>query len=191
LTRKAIPNSMPARSHPMRRSAVLRMPPGAAGKAARSGSLACVLLLVCSLHLPALSRTDLDRVLDLSVTLKTLSAAADGAAPLPYGRMLLLSGTVSDVAILDKDEATFRVRIELITGEWVGTEDVKAYACYVEFSGPEYFKVFPARPPRKAAPGTVVLDSRVIVMGAAQGVTTTPLGEKRVRVQGAYIRALE
>jgi hypothetical protein len=167
----------------MRRSAVLN--------AARSGSLACVLLLVCSSFLAALSRADLDRVLDLSVTLKTLSAAADGSAPLPSGRMFLLSGTVSDVSILDKDEATFRVRIELITGEWVGMEDVKSYACYVEFSGPEYFKVFPARPPRNAAHGTVVLDSRVMVMGSAQGVTTTPLGEKRVRVQGAYIRVLE
>jgi hypothetical protein len=167
----------------MRRSAV--------PNAARSGGLACVLLLACSSLLPALSRTDLDRVLDLSVTLKSLSAAADGTTSLPSGRMILLSGRVSDVAILDKEVATFRVRIELITGEWVGTDDVKAYSCYVEFSGPEYFKVFPARPPRKAAPGTVVLDSRVIVMGSAQGVTTTPLGEKRVRVQGAYIRPVE
>jgi hypothetical protein len=175
----------------MRRFAVPKMPPGAAGNAARSGCLACVLLLVCSSFVAALSRADLDRVLDLSVTLKTLSAAADGTAPLPAGRMILLSGTVSDVAILDKEEATFRVRIELMTGEWVGTEDVKAYSCYVEFSGPEYFKVFPARTPRKAAPGTVVLDSRVIVLGSAQGVTTTPLGEKRVRLQGAYIRALQ
>ena len=101
--------------------------------------------------LPALSRGDFDRVVDFSVTLKTLAAAAEGRTPLPTGRMLLLSGTVSDVTILNKDQATFKVRIELITGEWIGLEDVKAYACYVEFSGPEFFKVFPIRAPRTAA----------------------------------------
>jgi hypothetical protein len=159
--------------------------------AARSGCLACVLLLVCSSILPALSRADIERVLDFSVTLKTLAAAADGKAPLPSGKMLLLSGTVSDISILSKDEGSFRVRVELINGEWVGLEDVKAYACYVEFAGPEFFKVFPARPPRTATPGVVVLDSRVVVIGAAQDVTATPLGEKRVRVQGAYIRVIE
>ena len=103
--------------------------------------------------LPALSRGDFDRVVDFSVTLKTLAAVAEGKAPLPTGKMLLLSGTVSDVNILNKDERAFKVRIELITGEWIGLEDVKAYACYVEFSGPEFFKVFPARPPRTASPG--------------------------------------
>jgi hypothetical protein len=157
----------------------------------RSAVLACLLLFACSSFLPALSRADFDRVVDFSVTLKTLSAAADGKAPLPGGRMLLLSGTVSGVSILSKDEATFRVRIELITGEWVGLEDVKSYACYVEFAGPEFFAVFPARPPRTATPGIVTLNSRVMVIGAAQDITTTPLGEKRVRVQGAYIRIIE
>jgi hypothetical protein len=157
----------------------------------RSAVLACVLLLACVSFLPALSRADFDRVVDFSVTLKTLSSAADGTAPLPVGRMVLLSGTVSDVSILDKDEATFRVRIELIAGEWVGLEDVKAYACYVEFSGPEFFKVFPARPPRSGTPGVVVLDSRVMVVGSARDITTSPLGEKRVRLQGAYIRVIE
>jgi hypothetical protein len=159
--------------------------------AARIGCLACVLLFACSFSLPALSRADIERVLDFSVTLKTLSAAADGKAPLPLGKMLLLSGTVSDISILNKDEGGYRVRVELISGEWVGLEDVKSYACYVEFSGSEFSKVFPARPPRTATPGVVVLDSRVVVIGAAQDITTTPLGEKRVRVQGAFIRVIE
>ncbi len=157
----------------------------------RSALSACVLLLVCSSFLPALSRADFDRVVDFSVTLKTLAAAADGKAPLPSGRMLLLSGTVSDVSILDKDEGSFRVRIELITGEWVGLEDVRSYSCYVDFAGPEFFKVFPARPPRVATPGVVALDSRVMVVGSVQEIITTPLGEKRVRIQGAYIRVIQ
>jgi hypothetical protein len=158
----------------------------------RSGLvLACILLLVGPAILPALSHADLDRVIDFSVTLKSLASAADSGAPIPAGRTVLLSGTVSDVNIINKDPAGFKVRIELITGEWIGLEDVKSYFCYVEFTGAEYFKVFPARPPRTASRDLVSLNSRVIVLGRVVDVATTPLGTKRVLVDGAYIRSVE
>jgi hypothetical protein len=153
--------------------------------------LACLFLVLGAAALPALSHGDFDRVVDFSVTLKSLAAAADGKAPLPTGRMVVLSGTVSDVSILDKEPATFKVRIELITGEWIGLEDVKAYTCYVEFSGPEFFKVFPARAPRTVTPGVIVGNSRVLVVGRVVELTTSPLGAKRALVDGAYIRSIE
>jgi hypothetical protein len=157
----------------------------------RSLALACVLFLLGLAPLTALSRADFDRVVDFSLTLKNLAAVADGREPLPGGRLLLLSGTVSDVNIVSKDEANFKVRIELIAGEWIGLDDVKSYACYVDFTGPEYFKVFPARAPRTTTPGTVTLNARVVVIGSAVEVTRTPLGEKRVLVQGVHIRVIE
>jgi len=153
-------------------------------------ALASVLLLCC-VRLPALSRADFDRVVDFSVTLKNLAAVAEGREQLPAGKTIMLSGTVSDVNILSKEEATFKVRIELITGEWIGVEDVKSYACYIEFSGPEWFKIFPARAPRTAPPGVVSLNSRVIVVGSASDLVSTPAGEKRVLVQGMHIRMVE
>ena len=153
--------------------------------------LACVLLLLGCGFLSALSRADLDRVADVSITLKTLSDVADGKAPLPDGKLIMLTGAVSDVTIINKGPAAFKVRVEILSGEWFGEEDVKAYACYVEFSGPEYFKVFPAKPPREATPGVVILSTRVLVVGRAVSVTTTPLGAKRVLVEGAYIRIIE
>lgn len=153
--------------------------------------LACILLVVGPAILPALSRADLERVIDFSVTLKSLAAAADSGAPVPAGRNVLLSGTVSDVTILDKDPAAFKVRIELITGEWIGLEDVKSYYCYVEFTGPDYVKVFPARAPRGANRDLVTLNSRVLVVGRVVNVGTTPLGARRVLVDGAYIRTIE
>jgi len=153
--------------------------------------LACILLLAGPAILPALSRADLDRVIDFSVTLKSLATAADGGAPIPTGRTVLLSGTVSDVNIVNKDPAGFKVRIELITGEWIGLEDVKSYSCYVEFTGAEYFKMFPARQPRTANRDLVALNSRVIVLGRIVNVAETPLGAKRVLVDGAYIRTTE
>jgi hypothetical protein len=137
------------------------------------------------------SRADFDRVVDFSVTLKDLAAVADGTENLPAGRFVVLDGTVSDVDVIDKQEASFRVRIELISGEWIGTEDVKSYSCYVDFSGPAFFKVFPARPPANPVAGTVVINSRVIVVGRPVDVTRTPLGEKRVLVQGIFVRAVE
>jgi hypothetical protein len=153
-------------------------------------ALSCLLLLFGPALLPALSRADFDRVVDFSVTLKTLAVAA-GKEPLPAGRMLLLSGTVSDVTIINRDEAAFKVRIEVITGEWIGLEEVKSYACYIDFTGTEYFKIFPARPPRTAGAGVVTVNTRVVVVGAPIDITTTPLGEKRVLLQGAHIRTIE
>jgi hypothetical protein len=153
--------------------------------------LACILLLAGPAFLHALSRADLDRVIDFSVTLKSLATAADSGSPIPAGKTVLISGTVSDVNIITKDQAGFKVRIELITGEWIGTEDVKAYSCYVEFTGAEYFALFPARPPRVASRDLVTQNSRVLVVGRVVDVTTTPLGAKRVLLDGAYIRTTE
>jgi hypothetical protein len=153
--------------------------------------LACILLVVVPAILPALSRADLERVIDFSVTLKTLATAADSGAPIPAGRTVLLSGTVSDVNVLNKDRAGFKVQIELISGEWIGLEDVKSYSCYVEFTGTEYFTMFPARPPREARRDLITLNSRVLVVGRVVAVGATPMGAKRVVVDGVYIRSIE
>ena len=139
----------------------------------------------------ALSRAELERVIDVSVTLKSLAVAAESGSPVPAGKTVLLSGTVSDVNILDKDPATFKVRLELITGEWIGLEDVKSYTCYVDFSGADFSRLIPARPPREANRDLVTLNSRVIVIGRVVGVTATALGGRQVLVDGAFIRPIE
>jgi hypothetical protein len=150
----------------------------------------CVLALVIPACLSAApSRADLDKIVDFSVTLKGLAAVAGGEAALP-SRIFVIDGTVSDITILDKDKATFRVRIELLSGEWVETEDVKSYSCFVEFRGPEFFEVFPARAPRTATPGVVLANQRVLVAGRAIGFTTSPKGERRVLVEGLHVRTI-
>lgn len=157
----------------------------------RSVPLLASLLLLSATLVPALSRADFDRAVDFGVTLKSLSAAADGTAPLPGGRMAILTGTVSDITILGKEQASFKARIELTTGEWIGLEDVKAYSCYVDFSGAEYFKVFPARPPRQASPGVIVNDARVLLVGRVVDIVSSPAGGKRVLLDGIYIRSIQ
>ena len=169
----------------MRKSVLSARPP------APFFAVAFALLLLIPVVLPAATRADFDRVADFSVTLKTLAAAAEGKAPLPTGKMILLSGTVSNVTIINKDEANFKVRIEVITGEWIGLEEVLSYSCYVEYTGAEFFKVFPARAPAKANPDIIAQNSRVLLAGRAVDILTTPLGEKRVLVEGVYIRTIE
>jgi hypothetical protein len=157
----------------------------------RSVPVIAAVLLLAAASAQAITRADLERIIDPAVTLKSLSAVASGSAPLPTGRLALLTGTVSDVSIIDKEKAGFRVRVELITGEWLGLEDVKSYACYVEFSGPEYFAVFPAKPPRAATPGIVTQNTRLVVIGRPVAVVDTPLGAKHVLVEGLFVRATE
>jgi hypothetical protein len=137
------------------------------------------------------SRTDFERVVDFSITLKDLSLAAEGQESLPSGKMVIINGTVSDLEVIDKEEASFRVRIELISGEWIGTEDVRSYTCYVDFAGPEYFKIFPLRPPKNPTLGAIAINSRVIVVGRPLKVTKTPMGENHFLVEGMFVRAVE
>jgi hypothetical protein len=154
-------------------------------------SFAIVFLLFGTTALFAVPHSDFDRIVDFSVTLKSLAAAATGAVPVPTDRMVILSGTVSDVTILDSKEATFKVRVELITGEWIGTDEVKSYTCSVDFAGPEFFKVFPARPPRTATPGVIGSNSRVLIVGRPTGIVTALTGSKEVLIDGAYVRSVE
>ena len=156
---------------------------------ARIGLAACLLLMAALA--PAITRSDFDRVVDFSVSLKTVAAAADGKAALPEGKLFLLDGTVSDVSILDKEQGSFRARIELITGEWIGTEDVKSYSCWIEFSGPAFFKLFPARAPKDPTPDMVFLNSRLLVVARTIGVTTSHQGEKRMLMEGLSTRVIK
>ena len=154
----------------------------------RFAVLACVLLLVCSSFLPALSRADLERVLDFSVTLKTVSAAAAGGAVLPANRLLLLEGSIGEVVVLDDRPQAWKVRVELVAGEWIGTDEVRGYHCWVTFAGPEYAEIFPAEVPDEPPPSYLPRHARVLVLARALAPVVTPLGEKVMTVEGLAVR---
>ncbi len=149
------------------------------------------LLLTLPTSIFGISASDFEKIVDFSVTLKTLASAAAGETALPPNRLFLLNGTVSEISFLDKEKASFRVRIRLLSGEWIGLEDVKSYACYVTFSGPEFFSVFPARAPKNPAPDTVVANTRVLVVARALGPVDLPIGEGKVMaLEGLFLRVL-
>jgi hypothetical protein len=157
----------------------------------RSLLLVATVLLCATGPLPALSRADFDRIVDFSVTLKSLSLAAQRGEPLPAGKLVVVTGTVADVNILQPSREAFKVRVELISGEWIGLEEVRSYTCYLDFSGSEFFSMFPARPPQSPPPGVVVANARVVAVGSVVQVTTDHQGNKLALLQGLHIRTVE
>lgn len=155
----------------------------------RVARVACFFLVFAAPFASGISRTDLDKVMDFSVTLKTVAAAAAGEVVLPPNKLFALNGTVSEITFVDKAQASFHARITLISGEWLGVEDVKMFSCYVDFSGPEFFTVFPARAPKDTT-NVVLADTRVLIIARAVEVTTSPTGENLVVLEGQYLRVL-
>ncbi|HET6487431.1 MAG TPA: hypothetical protein VFH83_13475 [Spirochaetia bacterium] len=152
--------------------------------------LACTLLVLAAPVAIGAPQGDFDRVVAFDITLKSLASDAASGAPLP-NRVIILDGTVSDVNVVDKNAATFKVRIQMIAGEWIGLDDVKSYTCYVDFSGSQYASVFPARPPAAAKSGVVTLNSRVLVVGRPVSLVSAPDGSPTVLVEGMHVRSLE
>lgn len=136
----------------------------------------------------AQSRAAFDKIVDFSVTLKTVSAAASGEAVLPADRLLLLEGSIAEVVVLDDRPKSWKVRVTLAAGEWIGLDEVRGYRCWVTFAGPEYRQVFPAEAPDEPSPGYLPLRSRVLVLARAIGPAVTPLGEKIMNVEGLAVR---
>ncbi len=141
-----------------------------------------LLLLIVAPSSQAIDRAGFDAVVDFSVTLKTVAAAAEGNTRLPANKLFLLDGTVSDITVLGKEPESFKVRIRLLSGEWIGLEDVKGYSCFVTFTGAEYSGMFPSKVPA---------NSRIIVLARVVGVTTTTLGEKLMSLDGLAVRVLQ
>jgi len=148
-------------------------------------------LLACGLvgtSAPAQTRAAFDKIVDFSVTLKTVSAAAAGEAVLPADRLLLLEGSISDIVVLDDRPERWKVRVELTAGEWISIDEVHGYRCWVTFAGPGYAGIFPAEAPDEPSSDYLPLRSRVLVLARVLGPAVTPLGEKVMTVEGLAVR---
>jgi hypothetical protein len=133
---------------------------------------ACFLLAILAPFASAISRADFEKVVDFSVTLKTISAAAAGEAALPANKLFLLNGTVSEITFLNNEKANM-------------------YTCLVTFSGPQFFPDFPTRPPKNPGPDTVLADTRILVVARALRPVSLPSGEGKVmEMEGLFLRVL-
>jgi hypothetical protein len=161
--------------------------------------LLLILLPACA-WAQAASRSDVPGIVDFSVTLKTVARAVAGEAVLPAGRLFILGGTVSEIVVPKAAEGEpYRARIRLLSGEWVGAdpedalrrEDVKSYACYIAFNGPQFSSLFLVRPPANPPADVVIPNSRVMTVVRPLGVTTDPDGYKLMAFEGLFIRVFE
>ncbi len=158
----------------------------------RTPRLAACALLALGLLAPlasAQSRTEFDRIVDFSVTLKTLSDAAAGRGAPGAGRLALLEGTVSEIVVLDDRPGSWTVRVELMAGEWISVDEVRGYRCWVTFAGPAYAEVFPGEAPDEPSASYIPLHARVLVLGRPLSPVATPLGERVMIVEGLAVRA--
>lgn len=139
-----------------------------------------------------LESPDFDAVVDFSVTIKTLSGLDETAAK-AYGlmdRFLLLDGTVTNLLVLDPKKDSYTVQLELVSGEWIGLEEVRSYSCWVLFSGPQFAAVFPRRVPRKPPPGIVANNSHILVVARALQKVEVAEGQSAWVLEGVHVRRL-
>jgi hypothetical protein len=152
--------------------------------------LVALLALAVPLCLPASDREDFDRVTDFSVTIRTLSGLSATQGRALSARIVLLDGTVSAMQYINPEQASFAVELELVSGEWVGLEDVKIYRCRVRFEGPEFFPLFPRRAPKNPSPEQVVPNDRLLVAARLVGQTAGQAGEPLWLLRGLHVRPL-
>lgn len=152
---------------------------------------ALALLLAAPLAF-SLSLRDVTAVLDPTVTLASLSAAAAAGAPLPgAGKLVVLTGVVQSVEILTRDAQGFQAEIELVEGEWHGVSSISLYRCIVELAGPAFAARLAARPsPSVAARELILPNERILVLGEVEGTRTYPNGEIVPVVVGSYVRGI-
>jgi len=151
-----------------------------------------ILLFLATPVLFSIDPGEFDAVADFSVTVKTLSQL-DEAMAVAYGlmdRFLLLDGTVAAILILDPSEEDFLVQVELVSGEWIGLEEVRSYSCWVLFSGSRFAGMFPARVPRNPPPGVIKTNDRILVVAMALQTVEIAEGETAWVLEGTHARRL-
>jgi len=156
------------------------------------GVLAVILLFFPAPALFSNDPGDFDAVADFSVTVKTLSQLDETTAS-AYGlmdRFLLLDGTVTNILILDPSEENFLVQVELVSGEWVGLEEVRSYSCWILFSGPRFASMFPARVPRNPPPGVITANDHILIVAMALQTVEIAEGETAWVLEGLHARTL-
>jgi len=96
-----------------------------------------------------------DSIVDFNLELSSISDPAVVRKAVDNGRVLILEGLMGNTERIESGEEP-GVYITLIGGEWIGTSEVRAYSCRIEFPGDEWIEVF-------SPDGEIPADSRLLV----------------------------
>jgi len=144
-------------------------------------------LLLCHQSLPAYSKSDFDKIVEFSTSLKNLEQSAF----LENGKFLLLNGTVANLQFLDKKRDSFKIMVEMVAGEWIGLDQVRSYRCLVLFAGKEFFNVFPSRKPKNPSSKMIFLNDRILVLAKASPSMEEMREQGIWLLEGLHVRHLQ
>jgi hypothetical protein len=129
-----------------------------------------ILLATCAaLAFSDPSPNALNAALDPSRGMKELSDAIsqkDGGASLPRDRFFLLTGRIGTIIDRSEEGGPFLGESELVSGEWIGFESVRAFRVYLKFNGMRFKNVVDAESAEYVKPGTLV-----VIIGSLVGTT--------------------
>lgn len=152
-----------------------------------------IIFTVCNMQTFSLNQSDFDGKVDFSITLKALNDLIEKGDTngVPTQKFIIISGTISNIAILDETGDGYLVEVELTGGEWIDVEEVKSYKVIIRFSGPEFQKYFNKQRGIQAPKEKIDANSSVLIVAKVL-TTTTTRGEKTIwLLKGFYVRKLE
>ena len=154
-----------------------------------------ILLLLPSLIF-SISMDDLNKLFDLNVTIKTLdlSLKENRTENIDKSKLVLLNGAVSSVIVLNSKRDSYEVVLEVMSGEWVGTEDVRSYRVYVDFKGSRYYSMIPRRKPRHPKGNEILRNTGVMIIARILQPVLPPGAQSENDtawfLEGLYIRKI-
>lgn len=118
---------------------------------------------------------DFESVLDFSVELSTLADRSRTMEIVDQGRIIILEGVSGDTMMMDGGPV-----LKILGGEWIGSEEVRAYSCLFYLDDRKWREVFPIDRPEEPGPDYVSPGSRLLVAARVTGwndATGEPVAE--------------
>lgn len=107
---------------------------------------------------------DFDSAVAFSVELSDLSRMSGTDSAAEDGRIVILEGISGDVILLDD-----RPWLRLLGGEWIGTEEVRAYTCLFAVEDERWLQIFPVTRPEDPGLAYVPPGSRLLIAARILG----------------------
>jgi hypothetical protein len=132
------------------------------------GALSLVLAASAALAFSEPSVAALNSVIDPARGMREVSDAIrkDGGTSLPRDKFYILSGRIGSMIDRSAEGGAFSGESELVSGEWVGFDSVRAFRVYLKFEGQRFQALADKESGDYVKPGTLV-----VVIGSLVGTT--------------------
>ncbi len=123
--------------------------------------------------------------LSLGADLREIIAADPTGEESAFLNRLLLE------AVFPEDVLPITVTCELVSGEWIGLEEVKSYHGLIQVRGPASFLVFNRRRPSTVPGLAIPVNSRALIVATPETTVQSPAGGRVWVFKALYIRSLQ